>query len=553
MLTYLSVKNIAVIEQVSLEFGDGLNVITGETGAGKSVLVGALKYLTGDRSGKVSSRDSSLKYSAEAIFCNVEHLDSEISEQYNIEDEIIILRETDENGKNKTFLNNKPITVNGLRDITETLIDIHGQHENQFLFNPSKHLSFVDNFVDEKIREDYVLSYREYKSKYDELENIKKNIDDIKQKYEIYSYQYNEINDMNINIAADSVIEDRIKLLSNMEKVKEAVQYCVSSLTEGEVTAHDLISTSISRLGGIRSFSREAEEAEELLNTALSNIVDAESIIKGLVSESEEYGQSDLNDLIDRKFKLIELMKKYGGSLEEVLAYKDKLEDNMNKSSFDSESIRKYEEEVERLKRVAEQKAGILNKKRMEASKEISSRIEEILKELELPSSKFEVVFKESDSLDINGGVSAEFFISTNAGFKPSPLAMSASGGEVSRVMLALKEVFADYDNIDTMLFDEIDTGISGKAAKSVALKLKNLSRKKQIIVITHLPVVAAMGDNHFHITKNIQDGVSSTKITKLDNKSKINMIATMIAGEVTEAAVQQAEDLIKRGQVGRD
>ena len=192
----------------------------------------------------------------------------------------------------------------------------------------------------------------------------------------------------------------------------------------------------------------------------------------------------------------------------------------------------------------------ILNDARKKAAAELSKKTENILHELELNSAKFEVVFNDIGDLDYSGGISAEFFILTNAGFKPAPLATVASGGEVSRVMLALKEVFADFDNVGTMLFDEIDTGISGKAAQSVAKKLKQLSKKKQIIVITHLPVVAAMGDSHFHISKSEKDGISSTNILKLDKAAKINIIATMISGEATPTAMQQAEDMINRGSI---
>ena len=202
------------------------------------------------------------------------------------------------------------------------------------------------------------------------------------------------------------------------------------------------------------------------------------------------------------------------------------------------------------LKDEALKSSKILNEARKKAAVDLSKKTENILHELELNSAKFEVVFKENNDLDYSGGISAEFFISTNAGFKTAPLATVASGGEVSRVMLALKEVFADYDNVSTMLFDEIDTGISGKAAGAVAKKLKQLSKRKQIIVITHLPVVAAMGDSHFHISKSDKNGISSTNILKLDKAAKINIIATMISGEATPTAMQQAEDMINRSSI---
>ncbi|MDY5051940.1 MAG: DNA repair protein RecN [Candidatus Mucispirillum faecigallinarum] len=548
MLTYLAVKNIAVIEKVSLEFEKGLNVITGETGAGKSVLVGALKYLTGDRLGKVTPRNQNEKFSAEGIFCDDLNIEPELKEQYEIDDELIISRETDENGKNKAFINGRAAPVNRLKDVSEYLIDIHGQHENQFLFNPAKHLSFVDFFVDDALKQNYSSKYRAYREKLDKLEDLKKNRENIIKMQEMYKMQYNEILSYNIDLEKDAVIEERIKFLSSIEKVREAVTSSMDALSDGEISASELIERAVRSINSISSMSQDALKAEEFLQAALTNINEAASLITGLLSEEEqETSPEELNNLIDRKYKLQDLSKRYGGSLESVIEYKNKLEEDLKELEGDEDITSKLEKETALLKEEALKSSKILNEARRKAAEELSKKTENILHELELNAAKFEVIFKESDNLDISGGISAEFFISTNAGFKTAPLATVASGGEVSRVMLALKEVFADYDNVGTMLFDEIDTGISGKAAGAVAKKLKQLSKRKQIIVITHLPVVAAMGDSHFHISKSDKDGISSTNILKLDKQGKINIIATMISGEATQMAMQQAEDMINR------
>lgn len=551
MLTYLAVKNIAVIEKVSLEFEKGLNVITGETGAGKSVLVGALKYLTGDRLGKVTPRNQNEKFSAEGIFCDDLNIEPELKEQYEIDDELIVSRETDENGKNKAFINGRAAPVNRLKDVSEYLIDIHGQHENQFLFNPAKHLSFVDFFVDDALKQDYSSKYRAYREKLDKLEDLKKNRENIIKMQEMYKMQYNEILSYNIDLEKDLVIEERIKFLSSIEKVREAVTSSMDALSDGEISASELIERAVRSINSISNMSQDALKAEEFLQAALTNINEATSLITSLLSEEEqETSPEELNNLIDRKYKLQDLSKRYGGSLESVIEYKNKLEEDLKELDGDEDITSKLENETVLLKEEALKSSKILNDARRKAAEELSKKTESILHELELNSAKFEVVFKESDNLDISGGISAEFFISTNAGFKTAPLATVASGGEVSRVMLALKEVFADYDNVGTMLFDEIDTGISGKAAGAVAKKLKQLSKRKQIIVITHLPVVAAMGDSHFHISKSDKEGISSTNILKLDKATKINIIATMISGEATKMAMQQAEDMINRSNI---
>lgn len=551
MLTYLAVKNIAVIEKVSLEFEKGLNVITGETGAGKSVLVGALKYLTGDRLGKVTPRNQNEKFSAEGIFCDDLNIEPDLKEQYEIDDELIVSRETDENGKNKAFINGRAAPVNRLKDVSEYLIDIHGQHENQFLFNPAKHLSFVDFFVDDALKQDYSSKYRAYREKLDKLEDLKKNRENIIKMQEMYKMQYNEILSYNIDLEKDLVIEERIKFLSSIEKVREAVTSSMDALNDGEISASELIERAVRSINSISNMSQDALKAEEFLQAALTNINEAASLITSLLSEEEqETSPEELNNLIDRKYKLQDLSKRYGGSLESVIEYKNKLEEDLKELDGDEDITSKLENETVLLKEEALKSSKILNDARRKAAEELSKKTESILHELELNSAKFEVVFKESDNLDISGGISAEFFISTNAGFKTAPLATVASGGEVSRVMLALKEVFADYDNVGTMLFDEIDTGISGKAAGAVAKKLKQLSKRKQIIVITHLPVVAAMGDSHFHISKSDKEGISSTNILKLDKQGKINIIATMISGEATKMAMQQAEDMINRSNI---
>ena len=551
MLTYLAVKNIAVIEKVSLEFEKGLNVITGETGAGKSVLVGALKYLTGDRLGKVSPRNPSEKFSAEGIFADELKIESDLKEQYEIDDELILFRETDENAKNKAFINGRAAPVNKLKDVSEYLIDIHGQHENQFLFNPARHLSFIDFFVEDSLKTEFTNKYKLYREKSDNLENIKKNKENIIKMQEMYKMQYNELSSYNIDLEKDSQLEERIKFLSNIEKVKEAVTSSMEALSDGEISATELIEKSIRALSSISNMSNDALKAEEFLNAALANITEAQSYITGLINEEDEENSSDdLNQLIDRKYKLQDICKRYGGSLESAIEYMKKLENDLAGMDNQDDMLASLEKEVEELHKEAKKSADVLNDARKKVSVEICNKTVKILEELELKSAKFEVKFKDNESLDYQAGISAEFYISTNAGFQTAPLATVASGGEVSRVMLALKEVFADYDNVGTMLFDEIDTGISGKAAQSVARKLKELSKKKQIIVITHLPVVAAMGDSHFHISKSDKDGISSTNILKLDKASKINIIATMISGEATPTALQQAEDMINRGNI---
>ncbi|MDE7169178.1 MAG: AAA family ATPase, partial [Mucispirillum sp.] len=349
MLTYLAIKNIAVIERAGLEFGKGLNVITGETGAGKSVLVGALKYLTGDRQGKVASGNAGSKFSAEAIFSDIPCMDKDIVSQYEIEDELIIFRETDENGKNKAFLNGRAVPVNRLKDISEYLIDIHGQHENQFLFNPSKHLSFIDCFVDDNVKNAFETSYRQYRQKYDELERIKNNLEESERLKSIYKFQFDEIDSMNIDVERDTGIEDKIKFLSNMEKVREAAAAASEAIADGEISALDLIEKAAKAVSAISGVSESAAKASECLSSAAANLSDALSYIASIAETGENFSEDELNRLIDRKYKLIDIMKKYGGSLEAALRHKERLAADLDVLNNGSDTVSKLQHETEEL------------------------------------------------------------------------------------------------------------------------------------------------------------------------------------------------------------
>ena len=550
MLTYLGVKNLTVIEKASLEFTAGLNVITGETGAGKSVLVGALKFLTGERFNRAVLRDPEKKLAVEGIFSVAGNIDNELREQYEIEDELIFSREADEAGRSKVFINGRAAPITKLKEISEYLIDIHGQHENQFLFDPAKHLGFLDFFVAQELKDNYVSSYDAYREKASELASLKKRAEDAARLKEMYEFQFEEISAFNINLEKDERIDERIEFLSNIEKIREATAQCLDFLKSGEISAVDLVNRAERSLSGIFNLAPELIKAAENLSTAASSIDDAVSYIESVFEKQDESSPNELNALIDRKYGLQNLLKKYGSELREVLAYKDNLAKSLESAASGGERISAAEKELINLKKNAIATASKLNEGRKKAASDISEKVCLILKELELPASRFLVKFTDTGSLDKSGGISAEFYISTNAGFEPGPLSSVASGGEISRVMLALKEVFAEADSIDTLLFDEIDTGISGRAAKSVAGKLKKLSKTKQIIVITHLPVVAAHGDVHFHISKSDAAGISRTDILRLEDKMRENVIATMIAGEATEQAVLQARELLK-GTVG--
>ncbi len=546
MLTYLLVENLAVIKKASLDFGPGLNIITGETGAGKSVLVGALKFLMGERFNKATLRDSSLPLSVEATFSNLPSINEELKFAFDIEDEVVLSRLADSDAKNKVLINSKVAPVNKLKEVSEFLMDIHGQHEHQLLFNPKRHLSMIDYFIPMNIKNNYASSYRTYKNKKDELEKLNKDLDESSRLKDLYQFDINEIDLLSLDKGKDSNIDNEITFLSEMDKIKQCTATVIDILEEGEISAMELLSKSSKSLFAVEKLSPDLTKASDMIKLSYEQIEESVQLIKN-VFDKQENSENELNNLIERKYKLANLYKKYSTQdIDVILVKREELQEKLSRIDNFKEIQEKLVEELSICRKEASEKAEILNGSRHELSKNLSEKIVTILEQLELNGSRFEVRFTELDDLDKNGGVAAEFYISTNKGFDLQPLASVASGGEISRVMLSLKEVFADSDHVETLLFDEIDTGISGKAAKSVAERLKSLSRTKQLIVITHLPVVAAMADSHFHIVKKADTELTTTEIVKLDSRDRETVLAIMMTGSESETSLSQARELIE-------
>ena len=544
MINYLTVKNVSVIENLSLEFKEGLTVLTGETGSGKSVLVGALKLLLGERFQKTMLREGADKLRVEGLFDHLS-LPSEFNERYEIDDELIIRREVDDAGKNKIFINGHSATVRELKDFAPYLADIHGQHEHQALLDESRHLALIDHLVDKEVINAYEIAFNTYKEFRTEYKNLSEKLGEIKKHHDIITFQLNEIGTAAIDPEADSRLDDEISLLSNIERVREACAATLNNLSEGEVSAADFVAEALKHLDTVAGVSSELAEAAELLSSALENIMDATKKVQRIF-DNEDASPEELDRLNHRKFMLANLMKKYGGSLEAVLEKYASLVEMAESFETSDASLAKLEEKTRQALDKVNQKASILREAREKAGSKISLSVEKILNELELPGSRLKTVITPLSAPDTTGSEEAVFYISVNKGFEPAPLAQVASGGEVSRVMLALKEVFSEADKTPTLLFDEIDTGISGRTAKKVAEKLKALSKTKQIIVITHLPVVAAAGGTHFHIDKNADSGQTRTIVTELSGAERRNTLAAMIAGTPTAASVMQAEELLK-------
>ncbi|UOD34610.1 DNA repair protein RecN [Deferribacteraceae bacterium V6Fe1] len=545
MLKALSVKNLGVIEDVFIEFDNGLNIITGETGAGKSVLIGAVKLLLGERFNKNLIRDESLPVKIEAVFeNNFDFLDDDIKDEFDIESEIIVKRIIDASGKNKISINGNIATLNQLKDIVSELVDIHGQHENQKLLNPKNHLKYIDKFIKSDNLKIYKDKFSEYINLKREYETLKSEISDLLKNKDFLEFQIKEIEELNIKLPDDLELEDKLNYMTNIEKINENISGALNNLKDGEINAYSLISDALKNISYTCRYIEKLKDAESRLNSVLYNLDE-------IASELYEYMQVDefdpniLNELNARKYRLDNLKKKYNLELDQILDYKTKLKNQLDSIEINEDEIQKIEKKLNDLKNILLKQGELINKERKNTAKTICEKIERILNELELKNTIFDFNLKILDKIDDNAFAEGEFVISTNAGFEPAGLSKIASGGEISRVMLAIKDVFAESDNVSTLIFDEIDTGISGKTAKKVAEKLKNISNYKQLIVITHLPVVAAMADKHFHISKIQADNTTKTVVNTLDKLAQKEILAAMISGSVTEMSIKQAEELI--------
>ncbi|MGC8767796.1 DNA repair protein RecN [Calditerrivibrio sp.] len=547
MIRFLSVQNFSVIEDIEIEFSDGLNIFTGETGAGKTVIINAVKILVGEKLSKTFFRDETKPIKIQGIFSiKREVIGEDLLSEFEIDDEVIIRREFDLQGKNRILVNGNVATQKQLQTLTQNFLDIHGQHEHQLLLNPKNHLSFVDMLIDHKFKMDYLEKYRRYKQIENDIKRLTENIQEMEREREYLKFHIEEIESLKVDPEKDKELESRISVLTNIDKIKNALTRSLNCLSGDEINIENLFTVVSKEISSIVKYSDELKAIGDKVDSIFYEIQDIAGTIEGMI-EKYELDESEMNTLIDRKDKIDRVCKKYNKKMEELPDYLSEIKRRLEDIDLRDERIEKLTKELSLLKEELETLRGNLNNERRKLSNLLEEKITKILKELELKNAVFEIKIEDLKQFDEKGGVDLEFFISTNIGFEPGPLSKIASGGEISRVMLALKEAFAEVDIVDTLIFDEIDTGISGITAKKVAEKLKKISESKQVIVITHLPVVAAMGDKHFHLTKIDEGSKTKTTIRSLDEEERKYVLASMIAGEITENSLKQAEELLKR------
>jgi DNA repair protein RecN (Recombination protein N) len=560
MIKSLEIKDYALIEFVHIDFYEGLNIITGETGAGKSILIDALNLLLGERASVDIIRKGANKSIIEGLFDVKNNILIEqllAKNEVDFYSELIIRREISQKG-NRCFINDVPVTLNLLKEVGDLLVDLHGQHEHQSLLRTETHINFLDNYSNNfSLLNKYKSFYFNLKSKQKELKELLEKEQSIKEKKEFYQFQLNEIENINPQLNEDDILENELKVLENSERVLQLCQEIYSKLYDDENSLLD-------NLGEIKSKFNQLISIDSSLSDSANELETIYISLKEISTTLRKY-RDKINfdiDVIEAKRERLNsinlLKKKYGITIENVLQYKEKIIKEINLALNFSEEIFKIEKEIDEIKEILLDIAIDISENRKKNAAKIQKEVLNILKDLGISSPSFEIKFKPVESEDYinrgnkkysfnsNGIESIEFYISTNLGEDVKPLIKVASGGEVSRIMLALKTVLAKNDNISVLIFDEIDSGISGRIAQKVGKALFELANYHQIIVITHLPQIAAFANHHFVVEKIQSDNRSISKIRYLNEQERIIEIAKLLSGEsITEISIETAKQLL--------
>ena len=553
MLKFLHIENIAVIEQSDIEFSEGFNVLTGETGAGKSIVIDSINAVLGERTSKELIRAGCDSAEVSAVFgCFDDCTAAALAEHGFTPDEdgnIVIRRRLSSSGKGLIKLNDRPVTATELKEIGKSLINIHGQHDSQALLDPESHIGYIDALADNgDILNEYYAEFRNLNAIRRELNSAETDEDEKRRETDLLKYQINELESANITLGEYEKLKKNLEIARNYRTTVEALSAAFSALKGGEDFdgAAALIDGAQRRLAALKN--EEWNTKGERLADALSVIEDVSAELRDFL-DSAEFSDMDADSINERLDTLDKLMLKYGNSEQEMLDYLTSARVRLDELVFSDRRIAELsdllDESTERLVALGEK----LTKSRKKAAAEFETKVCGILSYLNMPDVRF-TVSCEKGRYTKRGCDAIEFLISANKGEKVKPLAKIASGGELSRVMLAIKSVLLDKDKVGTMIFDEIDTGISGYTAGKVGTQLKRVSKNRQVICVTHLAQIAAMADNHLLIQKNTQNGRTFTKVELLSYEDRISEIARIMSGaELTENLYKSAKELVDRSK----
>lgn len=551
MLRELYIENLAVIEKATIEFSDKLNVFTGETGAGKSILINGINAILGQRVTKDIVRTGTDKAVISALFTDLGDNVTQVLDELGIsceDGQLFLTREIRSDGGSVARVNSRAVNVSVLKAIGETLVTIHGQHDNQILMAPERHIEILDSYAEsEELIDDYRSSFRE-------LQGVAKKINKIKTEQSKKEFRIaeltdivEEINALNIHSGEDKEIEAELNVSKNAVAISEAL-YAAKQLLSGDDDtdgAVEITQRASQAVEGYTDIMSEISPLYERLNSAAIEMEDVSEEIGSLL-DSLDVDPKRFDYLNQRSDELRRIMKKYGPELDDVLETLENSQNELDELSGAEQSLDELNKEKERLLAEVSKKAKALSDHRKKAGERFVAQVTEELEFLNMPKVKL-VVEQKTGKLTINGMDSIEFLISANLGEEPKPIAKIASGGELSRIMLALKNVIAEKDSIGTLIFDEIDTGVSGRAAQKIGIKLKQISRLRQVLCVTHLAQMAVMSDNHLLIEKNIQGDRTVTTVRTLDHEQRKYEIARIMGGEnITELMLENAEQYLK-------
>ncbi|WP_278869758.1 DNA repair protein RecN [Ruminococcus bicirculans (ex Wegman et al. 2014)] len=551
MLSELYIENLAVIEKATIDFSDKLNVFTGETGAGKSILINGINAILGQRVTKDIVRTGTDKAVISALFTDIGDNVLKVLDELGISAEdgqLFLTREIRSDGGSVARVNSRAVNVSVLKAIGETLVTIHGQHDNQILMAPERHIEILDSYAEsEALIEDYHSSFRE-------LQSIAKKINKIKTEQSKKEFRMaeladivEEINALNIHEGEDKEIEAELNISKNAVAISEAL-YMAKQLLSGDDDTDGAVEMTQRASKSVEGYTDIMTEISPIYDRLSSAAIEMEDISEeiGSLLDSLDIDPKRYDYLNQRSDELRRIMKKYGPELDDVLTTLENSQNELDELSGAEQSLDELNKEKERLLAEVSKKAKALSDHRKKAGERFVSQVTEELEFLNMPKVKL-VVQQKTGKLTINGMDSIEFLISANLGEEPKPIAKIASGGELSRIMLALKNVIAEKDCIGTLIFDEIDTGVSGRAAQKIGIKLKQISRLRQVLCVTHLAQMAVMADNHLLIEKNIQGDRTVTTVRTLDHEQRKYEIARIMGGEnITELMLENAEQYLK-------
>ena len=553
MLRELKIENLAIIDELDIEFDEGFIVLTGETGAGKSIILSGINLLIGEKANVDMIRDGEENLVAQGVF-DVDEEQKEKLDKLGIEtpdNEVIIRRYLNRNGKAKIFVNNTRVSMTDLKEIAATLVDIVGQHSHQMLLNKSNHIKLLDSFLPKEAKEiksNLAESLKKYKEIEIKIQNIEKIKNETLEKKEFFQYQLEEIEKLKLKKGEDEILESEYKKAFNAEKIRERVFESLDYLKNDDDSALSLIITSKEDMEYLEKYDERYGKIANRLETIYYDLEDCAEDIQNMSREiSTEQG--DLDKIAGRLNTLKRIKEKYKREISEIIEYRENLKEKLDSLDSGDFKTKELKKELQKIGEEYKKEALRLTQLREKVASKIEDELGKELKFLNMEDAKLKIMIKKEDRMSDEGNDDVEFLISTNVGQGLKSLVKIASGGEVSRVMLALKVIFSKVDKIPILIFDEIDTGVGGETVRKIALKLKEIGKSTQIISITHSPVIASKASQQFYIEKSVENEKTISRVKKLNFEERVKEIGRMLVGEkVTEDVLEIANSMLNEG-----